>query len=118
IMPATRQGENDAMTQESIQSMIDRAIQRNSTHTQDDASLSSGGGLKRPVQPTRVCSYTNFMKCQPLNFKGTEGVVRLSQRLKKMESVFHISGCAVDNLVKFAICTLLGATLTWWNGHV
>ncbi|GKD82637.1 hypothetical protein Tco_1349476, partial [Tanacetum coccineum] len=34
-----------------------------------------------------------------------------------MESVFHISGCAVDNQVKFSTCTLLGAALTWWNGH-
>ncbi|GKC51718.1 putative reverse transcriptase domain-containing protein, partial [Tanacetum coccineum] len=97
--------------------MIDWAIQKNSTHTQDDASQSSGGGLRRPVQPTHICSYTDFMKCQPLNFKGTEGVVGLSQWLKKMESVFHISGCAVDNQVKFSTCTLLGAALTWWNGH-
>ncbi|GJU99822.1 putative reverse transcriptase domain-containing protein [Tanacetum coccineum] len=118
IMPVTRQGTNDAMTPESIQAMIDRAIQRNSTHTQDDASQNSGGGLRRPVQPARVCSYADFMKCQPLNFKGTEGVVGLSQWLEKMESVFHISGCAIDNQVKFATCTLLGAALTWWNGHV
>ncbi|GJS24425.1 putative reverse transcriptase domain-containing protein [Tanacetum coccineum] len=117
-MPVTRQGTNDAMTPESIQAMIDRAIQRNSTHTQDDASQSSGGGLRRPVQPARVCSYTDFMKCQPLNFKGTEGIVGLSQWLEKMESVFHISGCAIDNQVKFATCTLLGVALTWWNGHV
>nr|GEY32214.1 putative reverse transcriptase domain-containing protein [Tanacetum cinerariifolium] len=89
-------------------SMIDRAIQRNSTHTQDDASQSSGGGLRRPVPPARVCSYTDFMKCQPLNFKGIEGVVGLSQWLEKMESVFYISGCAIDNQVKFATCTLLG----------
>nr|GFC31807.1 hypothetical protein [Tanacetum cinerariifolium] len=78
IMLVTRQGINDAMTPESIQAMIDRAIQRNSTHTQDDASQSLGGELKRPVQPARVCSYTNFIKCQPLNFKGTEGIVSLS----------------------------------------
>ncbi|GJT07851.1 reverse transcriptase domain-containing protein [Tanacetum coccineum] len=38
--------------------------------------------------------------------------------LQEMESVFHISGCAIDNQVKFATCTLLGAALTWWNGHV
>ncbi|GKF43160.1 putative reverse transcriptase domain-containing protein, partial [Tanacetum coccineum] len=25
---------------------------------------------------------------------------------------------AIDNQVKFATCTLLGAALTWWNGHV
>nr|GEX86748.1 reverse transcriptase domain-containing protein [Tanacetum cinerariifolium] len=98
--------------------MINRAIQIKSTHTQDNASQSLGGGLRRPVQPARVCSYPDFMKCQPLNFKGTEGVVGLSQWLKKIESVFHISGCIVDNQVKFATCTLLGAVLTWWNGHV
>nr|GEY10713.1 reverse transcriptase domain-containing protein [Tanacetum cinerariifolium] len=97
IMPVTRQGTNDAMTLESIQAMIDRAIQRKSTHTQDDASQSSGEGLRRPVQPARVCSYTDFMKCQPLNFKGTEGVVGLSQWLEKIESIFHINGCAIDN---------------------
>ncbi|GKC69108.1 hypothetical protein Tco_1114991, partial [Tanacetum coccineum] len=86
IMPVTRQGTNDAMTPESIQAIIDWTIQRNSTHTQDDASHNSGGGLRRPVQPARVCSYTDFMKCQPLNFKGTEGIVGLSQWLEKMES--------------------------------
>ncbi|GJU29361.1 putative reverse transcriptase domain-containing protein [Tanacetum coccineum] len=91
-MPVTRQGANDAMTLKSIQAMIDREIQRNSTHTQDDASQNSGGGPRRPVQPARVCSYTDFMKFQPLNFKGTEGVVGLSQWLEKIESVFHISG--------------------------
>nr|GFD12695.1 hypothetical protein [Tanacetum cinerariifolium] len=48
-MPVTRQGTNDAMTSESIQAIIDGAIQRNSTHTQDDASQSSGEGLRRPV---------------------------------------------------------------------
>nr|GFC67661.1 hypothetical protein [Tanacetum cinerariifolium] len=84
----------------------------------DDASQSSGEGLRRHVQPARVCSYTDFMKCQPLNFKETEGVVGLSQWLEKMESLFYISGCAIDNQVKFATCTLLGAALTWWNGHV
>ncbi|GJS45944.1 putative reverse transcriptase domain-containing protein [Tanacetum coccineum] len=108
----------DAMTPESIQAMIDRAIQRNSTHTQDDASHNSGRGLRQLVQPARVCSYPDFMKCQPLNFKGTEGIVGSSQWIEKMESVFHISGCVVENQVKFATCTLLGTALTWWNGHM
>nr|GEX67461.1 putative reverse transcriptase domain-containing protein [Tanacetum cinerariifolium] len=49
---------------------------------------------------------------------GTEGVVGLSQWLEKTKSVFHISGCATDNQVKFATCTLLSAAQTWWNGHV
>nr|GEX70637.1 putative reverse transcriptase domain-containing protein [Tanacetum cinerariifolium] len=117
IMPVTRQEANDAMTPESIQAMIDRAIQRNSTHTQEDASQNSGGGPRRPVQPARVCFYTDFMKCQPLNFRGTEGFFSLSRWVEKMELVFHISGCAVKNQVKFVACTMLDAALTWWNGH-
>ncbi|GKB65781.1 putative reverse transcriptase domain-containing protein [Tanacetum coccineum] len=84
-MPVTRQGTNDVMTPESIQAMIDRAIQRNSTQTRDDDNQNSGGGIRRPVQPACVCTYPDFMKCQPLNFKGTEGVVGLSHWLEKME---------------------------------
>nr|GFA29484.1 putative reverse transcriptase domain-containing protein [Tanacetum cinerariifolium] len=74
-------------------------ITRRQNNTIDDGSQNSGGGPRRPLQPTRVCSYTDFIKCQPLNFKGTKGVVGLSQWVEKMESVFHISGCAVENQV-------------------
>ncbi|GKD71666.1 hypothetical protein Tco_1325756, partial [Tanacetum coccineum] len=35
-----------------------------------------------------------------------------------METIFHISNCAVENQVKFVTCTLLGTALTWWNSHV
>nr|GEV73548.1 hypothetical protein [Tanacetum cinerariifolium] len=58
------------------------------------------------------------MKCQPLNFKGTEGVVELTQWFEKMETVFRISNCSVENQIKFSTCTLLGSALTWWNSHV
>ncbi|GJX99728.1 putative reverse transcriptase domain-containing protein [Tanacetum coccineum] len=47
-----------------------------------------------------------------------EGVVSLTRWIKKMESVFNINGCAIENQVKFATCTLLGAALTWWNGQI
>ncbi|GJU08089.1 hypothetical protein Tco_1124519 [Tanacetum coccineum] len=46
------------------------------------------------------------------------GVVGLTQWFEKMESVFHISNCTIENQVKFATCTLLCATLIWWNSHV
>ncbi|GJW61491.1 putative reverse transcriptase domain-containing protein [Tanacetum coccineum] len=49
---------------------------------------------------------------------GTEGVVGLSQWFKRMESVFHIINCTVENQVKFATCTLHLVALTWWNTHV
>nr|GEW40040.1 putative reverse transcriptase domain-containing protein [Tanacetum cinerariifolium] len=49
---------------------------------------------------------------------GREGVVGLTQRFERMETVFNISNCAVENQVKFATCTLHGITLTWWKFHV
>nr|GFA79545.1 reverse transcriptase domain-containing protein [Tanacetum cinerariifolium] len=49
---------------------------------------------------------------------GTEGVASISQWCERMESVFHISNCAVENQVKFATCTLHSVALTWWNTHV
>nr|GEY84721.1 putative reverse transcriptase domain-containing protein [Tanacetum cinerariifolium] len=48
-----------------------------------DDSHTSGTG--RPVQVSRECTYLDFLKCQPLNFKGTEGVVGLNQWFEKME---------------------------------
>ncbi|GJS47237.1 putative reverse transcriptase domain-containing protein [Tanacetum coccineum] len=83
------------MTPESIQAMIDQALLRNSTN--GDRSHSSHGDNRR---------------------NETEGVVGLTWWIKKMESVFNINGCAIENQVKFATCTLLGAALTWWNGQI
>ncbi|GKE56392.1 hypothetical protein Tco_1495577 [Tanacetum coccineum] len=54
----------------------------------------------RPV--ARECTYQDFMKCQPLNFKGTEGVVGLISWFEKMETVFHISNCPEKYQVKYA----------------
>ncbi|GKA63706.1 putative reverse transcriptase domain-containing protein, partial [Tanacetum coccineum] len=82
-----------------------------------DDSHESGSG-RRTERAARECTYSDFLKCQPLNFKGTEGVVSLTQWFEKMESVFHISNCTVACQIKFATCTLLGNALTWWNSHV
>nr|GEV75711.1 putative reverse transcriptase domain-containing protein [Tanacetum cinerariifolium] len=67
--------------------MIDQAMQRNSTN--GDKSYSSRGGPIRPVQSVRACSYSDFMKCQPLNFRGMEGVVGLSHWYEKMKILGH-----------------------------
>ncbi|GJS63725.1 putative reverse transcriptase domain-containing protein [Tanacetum coccineum] len=72
------------------------------------------GGF-RPV--ARECTYQDFLKCQPLNFKGMEGVVGLTRWFDKIETVFHISNCPQKNQVKYAACTLLDSALTWWNTY-
>ncbi|GJY31855.1 reverse transcriptase domain-containing protein [Tanacetum coccineum] len=49
---------------------------------------------------------------------GTEEVVELTQWFERMETIFRISNCPVENQVKFSTCTLLAGALTWWNSHV
>ncbi|GJT65788.1 putative reverse transcriptase domain-containing protein [Tanacetum coccineum] len=78
----------------------------------------SNGSGPRPAQTARECSYSEFLKCKPLDFKGTEGVVGLTRWFEKMESVFSISNCPAASQVKFATCTLQDDALTWWNAHV
>ncbi|GKC83897.1 putative reverse transcriptase domain-containing protein [Tanacetum coccineum] len=83
-----------------------------------DGSHNSDTGIRGTVRAPREYTYKDFLNCKPLSFKGTKGVVVLSQWFEKMESVFHISNCAVENQVKFATCTFLGNALTWWNSHM
>ncbi|GKD25003.1 hypothetical protein Tco_1231217 [Tanacetum coccineum] len=66
---------------------------------------------------TRECTYHDFVKCQPLNFKGTKGVFGLTRWFEKMETLFHISNCLERYQVKYATCTLFNRALTWWNAH-
>ncbi|GJV38194.1 hypothetical protein Tco_1410671 [Tanacetum coccineum] len=49
---------------------------------------------------------------------STEGVVGLTQWFERMENVFNISNCAVENQVKFATCNLHDVALTWMKSQV
>ncbi|GKE27179.1 hypothetical protein Tco_1442563 [Tanacetum coccineum] len=83
-----------------------------------DDSHNSGTGVRRQAPLARECTYPDFMKCKPVYFKGTERFIDLTQWFERMETVFHISNCTMENQIKFAICTLLGSALTWWNAHI
>ncbi|GKB92375.1 reverse transcriptase domain-containing protein [Tanacetum coccineum] len=76
-----------------------------------DDSHNSGTGVRRQAPLAHECTYPDFMKCKPLYFKGTEGVIELTQWFERMETVFRISNCTVENQIKFATCTLLGSAL-------
>ncbi|GJR50530.1 reverse transcriptase domain-containing protein [Tanacetum coccineum] len=86
--------------------------------TNGEDSHNSGMGVRRTERVARECTYQDFMKCQPLYFKGTEGVIELTQWFERIETVFHISNCSVENQIKFSTCILLASALTWWNSHV
>nr|GFA06617.1 hypothetical protein [Tanacetum cinerariifolium] len=113
-----------SVTNAQLQEMIDQGVTaalaaRDALRsTNGDDSHNSRSSVRRTERATRECTYTDFLKCQPLPFKGTEGVASLSQWCERMESVFHISNCAAKNQVKFATCTLHFVALTWWNTHV
>ncbi|GJT36645.1 putative reverse transcriptase domain-containing protein [Tanacetum coccineum] len=120
--PVTDPTTTTSVTSAQLQAMINEGVTaalaaRDTTRNGDD-SHSSGVGIRRPVQVARECTYPDFLKCQPLNFKGTEGVVGLTRWFEKMESVFSISNCTTASQVKFATCTLQDDALTWWNAHV
>ncbi|GKA53061.1 putative reverse transcriptase domain-containing protein [Tanacetum coccineum] len=120
--PAPTATTTTTVTNAQLQAMIDQGVSaalaaRDATRNGID-SHTSGTGVRGSERVARECTYQDFMKCKPLYFKGTEGVVELTQWFERMETVFRISNCSVENQVKFSTCTLLASALTWWNSHV
>nr|GEZ92628.1 putative reverse transcriptase domain-containing protein [Tanacetum cinerariifolium] len=89
-IPALETTTTTSVTNAQLQTMIDQgvtvALAAHDANRNGDDSHTLGMG--RPVQVARECTYPDFLKCQPLNFKGTERVVGLRN------------------------------ALTWWNSHV
>nr|GEY67482.1 hypothetical protein [Tanacetum cinerariifolium] len=69
------------VTNAQLQEMIDQGVTaalaaRDALRsTNGDDSHNFGTGVRRIERDARECTYTNFLKCQPLPFKGTEGTV-------------------------------------------
>ncbi|GKD15960.1 hypothetical protein Tco_1205118, partial [Tanacetum coccineum] len=70
--------------------------------------------LQSQQRPTRDPTHPGV----PEEAGSTEGVVGLTQWFKRMETVFNISNCVVENQVKFDTCTLHCVALTWCKSHV
>ncbi|GKE41761.1 putative reverse transcriptase domain-containing protein [Tanacetum coccineum] len=60
----------------------------------DDSHESRSG--RRTERAARECTYSDVLKRQPLNFKGTEGVVGLTQWFEKMEYNSHVKTVGHD----------------------
>ncbi|GJX68334.1 hypothetical protein Tco_0304061 [Tanacetum coccineum] len=92
--PVTDTHTATSVTSAQLQAMIDEGVTavlaaRATTRNGDD-SHTSGTGVRRNERAVRECTYQDFMKCQPLFFRGTEGVVDLTQWFERMETVFRI----------------------------
>ncbi|GJS39234.1 putative reverse transcriptase domain-containing protein [Tanacetum coccineum] len=71
------------------------------------------------VNGNRVgCSYKEFLACNPKEYDGKGGVVVLTRWIEKMESVQDMSGCSVDQKVKYTAGSFVGKALTWWNSQI
>ncbi|GJX70002.1 putative reverse transcriptase domain-containing protein, partial [Tanacetum coccineum] len=47
------------------------------------------------------CSYKEFLACNPKEYNGKGGTVFLTRWIEKMESVHDMSGCSIDQKVKY-----------------
>ncbi|GJS87258.1 reverse transcriptase domain-containing protein [Tanacetum coccineum] len=104
--PVTENPTTTTVTNAQLQAMIDQgvtvALVVHDANMNGDDSHTSGTGARRTERVARECTYQDFMKCQPLYFKGTEGVVELTQWFERMETVLRISNCSVENQIKFS----------------
>ncbi|GJT90628.1 hypothetical protein Tco_1079473, partial [Tanacetum coccineum] len=111
----TSTSEAPAMTQTAIKKLVADSV---STALEAKvANMENTNNTTRPREApvARQCSYKEFMSCQPINFKGTEGAVGLIRWFERTKSVFSRSNCTKDCKVKFATGTLTEEALSWWN---
>ncbi|GKD08195.1 putative reverse transcriptase domain-containing protein [Tanacetum coccineum] len=106
-MTITRSG----MTPEAIKELINRQVEEalaaheatcatNALETENQSQNGSDDENVRCDRPVaRECTYQNFMKCQPLNLKGTEGV-----RTIGTEAAFSMSWGELMKLITEVYC--------------
>ncbi|GJX39699.1 putative reverse transcriptase domain-containing protein [Tanacetum coccineum] len=69
------------------------------------------------VNGNRVgCSYKELLACNPKEYDGKGGAVVLTHWIEKIESVQDMSGCSVDQKVKYTAGLFVGKT--WWNSQI
>ncbi|GKD01917.1 hypothetical protein Tco_1172191, partial [Tanacetum coccineum] len=71
------------------------------------------------VNGNRVgCSYKEFLACSPKEYDGKGGAVVLTRWIEKMENVQEMSGCSVNQKVKYTVGSFMGKALMWWNSQI
>nr|GFA16040.1 putative reverse transcriptase domain-containing protein [Tanacetum cinerariifolium] len=99
------------ITNAQLQALIDRGVAAAlAKHDADrsrngDNNNDSGIDRRRQMTTPRECSYTDFLKCQPMSFQGTERVVGLT-RWKCLDMVkFSHEGC----WTRYCLCNAMGS---------
>ncbi|GJT64011.1 putative reverse transcriptase domain-containing protein [Tanacetum coccineum] len=114
-MPPKRTSTSEAptMTQAAIKKLVADSV--SAALEAQAANMANTDNTTRPREApvARQCSYKEFMSCQPINFKGSEGAVGLIRWFERTESVFSRSNCIEDCKVKFATGTLIEEALSY-----
>ncbi|GJV03377.1 hypothetical protein Tco_1336946 [Tanacetum coccineum] len=85
--PGTENITTTTVTNAQLQEMIDQGVtaalvSRDANRNGDD-SYTSGTGVRRNEHAARECTYPDFLKCKPLNFKGIRGSCRTHSVVRK-----------------------------------
>ncbi|GKE48669.1 reverse transcriptase domain-containing protein [Tanacetum coccineum] len=107
--------EAPAMTQDAIRKLVADSVTAALEAQATNMANTDNTTRPREAHVARQCSYKEFMSCQPINFKGTEGAIGLIRWFERTKLVFSRSNCIEDCKVKFAIGTLTEESLSWWN---
>nr|GFB63213.1 reverse transcriptase domain-containing protein [Tanacetum cinerariifolium]GFD05349.1 reverse transcriptase domain-containing protein [Tanacetum cinerariifolium] len=89
----TSTSEAPAMTQASIRQLVVDSVAtalETQTTTMANANNANRNPEPREAPVARQCSYKEFMSCQPFNFKGSKGTIRLIHWFERIESVFPL----------------------------
>nr|GEV81184.1 reverse transcriptase domain-containing protein [Tanacetum cinerariifolium] len=112
---ATSASKAPAMTQAAIRQLVVDSVATTLQTTMANADNANRNPEPREAPVARKCSYKEFMSCQPFNFNGSEGAIRLIRWFERTKSVFSRSKFTKDCKVKFATGTLTEEDLSWWN---
>ncbi|GJR48173.1 putative reverse transcriptase domain-containing protein [Tanacetum coccineum] len=80
VTPTPNATPTTTVTEAQLQALIDQGVAAAMAEAEASGvrnGYNSNGSGPRPAQAVRECSYSEFLKCKPLDFKGTEGVTML-----------------------------------------
>ncbi|GJW50635.1 hypothetical protein Tco_0091986 [Tanacetum coccineum] len=67
---------------------------------------------------SRVCTYKEFLACNPKEYDGKGGAIVYTRWIEKMESIQDMSRCRDSQKVKYTAGLFVGKALTWWNSKI
>nr|GFA60651.1 hypothetical protein [Tanacetum cinerariifolium] len=108
--PTTATTPTTTITNAKLQALIDRGVSATLAERDADRSRNgdnnndSGTGGRRQMTTPRECSYTDFLKCHPMSFQGTEGVVGLTRWAVGQDVAYAMPWVALKRMITDKYC--------------